>query len=198
MQTDKQNLDSLTKEELGRLFPIEIVPPNAKWAELFDKEKKIIIDALGKQTALKVEHFGSTAVTGLSAKPTIDILVEIKSTPDLKDLIIEKMKNIKYHFIWRTDFGPPYMMFVKGYTSSGTKGQTYHIHIVPKDHTLWDAIYFRDYLKQHTETAKEYEKLKYQLASKYKNDREAYTTAKTEFIIRVTELAKKEKIHSHI
>ena len=187
-------MDDFTKEELGRLFPIVIVPPNDKWADLFDKEKSIIVGTLGEQIALRVEHFGSTAVPHLAAKPTIDILVEIPSTSEVKDLITEKMTSAEYHFIWRTDCEPHYMMFVKGYSPDGIKEQTYHIHMAPKDHQLWDRLYFRDYLKHHPETAKEYEKLKYQLAEIHKYDREDYTNAKTEFITRVTELAKNESI----
>jgi GrpB-like predicted nucleotidyltransferase (UPF0157 family) len=192
MQTGKQNMNDLTKQELGQLFPIVIFPPNDNWADLFVKEKKIIIDTLGWHIALKVEHFGSTAVQNLAAKPTIDILVEIPSTEDFKSFVVEKTKSLDYHFIWRTDCGQPYMMFAKGYSPNGIKEQTYHIHMAPKGHPLWDRLYFRDYLKQHPEAAKKYEKLKYQLAEKYKYDREDYTNAKTEFITKVTELAKNE------
>lgn len=192
MQTGKQNLDKLTKQELGKLFPIVIVPPDKNWSNLFEKEKKVIIDTLGSHVALKVEHFGSTAVPNLAAKPTIDILVEIPSTEEFKNYIVDKMNSIDYHFIWRTDCGMPYMMFVKGYSINGIIEQTYHIHMAPKDHQLWDRLYFRDYLKQHPEIAKNYEELKYQLAAKHKYDREDYTNAKTEFITKVTELAKKE------
>jgi GrpB-like predicted nucleotidyltransferase (UPF0157 family) len=192
MQTGKHNMDNLTKQELGKLFPIVIVPPNSNWVNLFEKEKKIIIDTLGEHIALKVEHFGSTSVPNLAAKPTIDILVEIPSTDDFKNFVVDKMKNIDYHFIWRTDCGQPYMMFVKGYSSNGIIEQTYHIHMAPKSHPLWDRLYFRDYLKQHPEIAKNYEEIKYQLAEKHKYDREDYTTAKTEFITKVTEIAKNE------
>jgi len=192
MKSGKPTLDNLSKQELGQLFPIVIVPPNSNWANLFNKEKRIIIDTLGGHIALKVEHFGSTAVPNLAAKPTIDILVEIPSTEDLQSFITEKMKGKGYHFIWRTDCGQPYMMFVKGYSPNGVNKQTYHIHMAPKIHPLWDRLYFRDYLRQHPEIAKNYEELKYKLAVKYKYDREDYTNAKTDFITKVTEIAKKE------
>lgn len=192
MNTGKHNMDDLTKQELGQLFPIVIVPPNDNWVDLYVKERKIIIDTLGGHIALKVEHFGSTAVPNLAAKPTIDILVEIPSTEDFKKFIVDKMEGIDYYFIWRTDCGQPYMMFVKGYSLNGIKEQTYHIHMAPKGHPLWDRLYFRDYLKQHPETAKKYQELKYRLAEKYKYDREEYTNAKSEFIKKVTELAKFE------
>ncbi len=180
----------MTKEEIGLLFPIEILPSDEKWLELFENEKILLAETLSNKVALRIEHFGSTAIPGLAAKPTIDILMEIDSTEKQKAFMIEKMKTIRYDFIWRTDTPPPYMMFAKGYRADGKKEQTYHIHAAPKDHPLWDRLYFRDYLKQNHEVAKEYEQLKIKLATKHKYDREDYTNAKTEFVTRITELAK--------
>jgi GrpB-like predicted nucleotidyltransferase (UPF0157 family) len=62
------------------------------------------------------------------------------------------------------------------------------------DHTIpdfWDNVFFRDYLIAHPDVAKEYEALKIRLASAFPNDRIAYTKAKTEFIVQVTERAKR-------
>jgi GrpB-like predicted nucleotidyltransferase (UPF0157 family) len=186
-----RKIDDLSKEELGQLFPIKIVPYNADWTIWFETEKKLLVETLGNDVVLRIEHFGSTSVRGLSAKPTIDILIEIPPlTEQLKDWIIGKMKNIGYDFIWRTDDTVPYMMFVKGYTFDGIKGQSFHIHMGEHTHSLWDRLYFRDYLRQNQKTLKEYEKLKIELAGKYKFDREGYTNAKTNFITTITKRAK--------
>lgn len=158
---EKQNIDDLTTEELGQLFPIEIVPYDKKWSELFSNEKKLIHRILGERVALRIEHFGSTAVEGLAAKPTVDILVEIPPlTDELKEIIIREMKSINYNYIWRTDEKTPYMNFVKGYTLKGFVGNVFHIHMADKLHSLWDRIYFRDYLRKNTTVAKEYENIK--------------------------------------
>ena len=188
---ENQNIDNLTTEELGHLFPIEIAPYDKNWVEIFISESKLIRDTLGDSTALKIEHFGSTAVEGLAAKPTIDILVEIpKLTEELKTQIIKRMKGIGYYYIWRTDEQPPYMNFVKGYTINGFEGNVFHIYMADKEHSLWDRICFRDYLRKNTNVVKEYEKLKIELAEKYKFNREDYTNAKTDFVKRHTEIAK--------
>lgn len=189
-----KKIEHLSKEELGSLFPVKIVPYNPEWIIRFRKEKKLLIETLGKEAALRIEHFGSTSVPGLASKPTIDILIEIPPlTEQLKEWIIKKMKSIGYDFIWRTDDAIPYMMFAKGYTSEGMKEQSFHVHMGEHTHSLWDRIYFRDYLRQNPDALKEYENLKFKLADKYKFDREGYTNAKKEFITRVTELAKKVK-----
>ena len=190
---NEKKLEELTPEELGKLFPIQIVPYDKNWVNIFNSESKLIKDTLGDNIALKIEHFGSTAVDGISAKPTIDILIEIPFlTDNLKEMIIQKMTEIDYHFIWRTDERLPYMHFVKVYTIDGFKGDVFHIHMGDKSHPLWDRIYFRDYLRQNKKVAEEYELLKISLAEKFKYDREAYTNAKSEFVKRITEIAKNE------
>ena len=51
-------------------------------------------------------------------------------------------------------------------------------------------LYFRDYLIEHSDVAKEYEDLKLNLWKKYEHNRDAYTNAKTEFVKKYTEKAK--------
>jgi GrpB-like predicted nucleotidyltransferase (UPF0157 family) len=93
------------------------------------------------------------------------------------------------------DLNSPYMMFVKGYTLKGFKGNTFHIHMADREHLLWERIYFRDYLRANAEIAQEYVKLKIELAEKHKYNREDYTSAKTEFITRRTKIAKEKQDH---
>lgn len=184
-------LENLTPEELGKLFPIQIVPYDKNWVDIFNSESVLLKNSLGDKIAVKVEHFGSTAVEGLFAKPTIDILVEIPQlTDNLKETIIKKMTDIDYTFIWRTDEIIPYMHFVKGYRKDGFKGNVIHIHMGEKSHPLWDRICFCDYLRQNKKVAEEYESLKISLAEKYRYDREAYTNGKSKFVKRITEIAK--------
>lgn len=118
-----KDLDLLTREELGRLFPIIISEPKAKWPDLFVQEKKQIIELLGKKTAIKVEHMGSTAVPNLPAKPTIDILVEIPKGDDVHHRIKSIMTS--HGYIYMQD-QIKHLMFVKGYTPEGFKGQCFH------------------------------------------------------------------------
>lgn len=80
------------------------------------------------------------------------------------------------------------MMFMKGYTSQGFKGQVFHVHV--RYIGDWDELYFRDYLMVHPEIADEYGQLKIELQKKYEHDRDGHTNAKTDFIKRITELAR--------
>ena len=120
----KNDLNSLSAKELGKLFPVVIAEPNPEWKTIYEIEKNELIRILGRK-AIRIEHFGSTAIPNLKAKPTIDILIEISESKKVKDEIIEIMKSENYHFIPRNDCPPPYLMFVKGYTNEGIKGQAY-------------------------------------------------------------------------
>jgi GrpB-like predicted nucleotidyltransferase (UPF0157 family) len=55
----------------------------------------------------------------------------------------------------------------------------------------WDRLLFRDYLIEHPGVAREYQDLKIRLYNVHPHDRIEYTKGKTEFIERVTALAKK-------
>ena len=79
---------------------------------------------------------------------------------------------------------PPHIVFYRGYTPEGFKGQTVHIHV--RYAGDWDELYFRDYLLAHPETAAEYGVLKQKLKNDYEYDRDGYTEAKGEFIRRIT------------
>jgi len=180
----------MTEKELGKLFPIIISEPDPAWINLFQIEKIEIERALGTENIIRIEHFGSTAIPDLKAKPTIDILLEVPETFD-KDHVIKELTKITYHYIPRPENPAPHMMFAKGYTLNGFEGQAYHIHV--RHSGDWDELYFRDYLKMNPDIAKEYEELKIRLAKEYRNDREEYTEKKTDFIKRITEQAKMNK-----
>ncbi|MBN1820133.1 MAG: GrpB family protein [Prolixibacteraceae bacterium] len=180
----------MTSSELGKLFPIFLVKYDHKWSVLYQKEKRILCGLFEESEIKSIEHIGSTAIPGIKAKPIIDILVQVaEDVPDEK--IIAKIKLAGYIYIFRPENPPPHMMFVKGYTVNGFVGQAYHVHVRYKGD--WDEIFFRDYLISNPEVAKEYEILKMELAIKYKNDREAYTEAKSGFINSILENRKLEK-----
>lgn len=181
---EEKELNDMTTEELGQLFPIIISEYNSKWKEYYIEAKKQLLALFTMGEIVRVEHIGSTAIPEIKSKPTIDILLEINENTDTK-LLIKKIESLGYHYVPQHDNPPPHIMFARGYTKQGFKGQAYHIHVrYPGD---WHEIRFRDYLLENKDVAKEYEKLKLQLADKYRNDREAYTDAKTKFIVKILE-----------
>jgi GrpB-like predicted nucleotidyltransferase (UPF0157 family) len=186
----EKKLEDLTKEEIGHLFPIEISAYDKEWPELFEREKCLIIETLPEVLFSRIEHFGSTSVPGLSAKNTIDMLLEVEFEETKNEQLILFLQGIGYQFNWQNEGNEPHMVFAKGYNPSNPGQQTYHIHAGPKQHPIWDRILFRDYLIVHQEIAHAYEELKQRLAAAFKHDRVGYRIAKTTFIQEVTNKAK--------
>ena len=91
-----------------------------------------------------------------------------------------------------------YSTFGKGYRFDGTKEQIFHIHMCPKNNVMWKQIDFRDYLNKNEERAKKYERLKIELASKFKHDRGAYVLGKTAFIHETLQLISEESNISEV
>ena len=54
----------------------------------------------------------------------------------------------------------------------------------------YNHIIFRDYMNTYPEKAKEYEKIKQELAKKYPHDRKSYTNGKSAFILKMLFYAK--------
>jgi GrpB-like predicted nucleotidyltransferase (UPF0157 family)/nicotinamidase-related amidase len=183
-----KSLNDMTIAELGKLFPIIITDYSDKWADLYFSEAKMITDSFSKTEIIKIDHIGSTAIPGLKAKPTIDILMQISEQIDIQKLK-DTFKSLGYLINDHPENPAPHLTFVKGYTAQGFKGQAYHVHI--RYIGDWDEVRFRDYLLKNKEIAKEYETLKLGLADKYPNDREAYTDSKTEWIEKINNLTRK-------
>ncbi len=179
----QKKVDRVVKEK------IDIVPFSSQWINRFSKEAEFLKTKF-PTIVKRIEHFGSTAIPGVSAKPIVDMLVEVISLKEVKKKIVPVLTSLGYDYFWcpEIDKPPMYAWFIK---RDKNGNRTHHIHMVEKDSRLWERLYFRDYLREHPETAREYQKLKTNLASKYPNDREKYTKAKTEFVISVTENAKK-------
>ena len=146
-------LQEMTNEELWALFPIILSEYRAEWAKFYEQEKDTIISALGTNNMYRINHIGSTSVPGLIAKPTIDILLEIPTDADIPSLTAALI-SAGYICNTQPNNPAPHLMFMKGYTPQGFRGQAVHLHVrFPGD---WDELYFRDYLRSHPETAKTY------------------------------------------
>lgn len=183
-----KSLDNMSIGELGQLFPIIISEYSQSWPFLYEAEAKLITGSFVPSETIRIDHIGSTAIPGLKAKPTIDILWQVAKQIEIQK-IKDKFKSLGYLINNHPENPAPHLTFVKGYTTHGFKGQAYHVHI--RYQGDWNEIRFRDYLIKHKEVAEEYEILKLKLAGKYRNNREAYTESKTEWIEKINSLTRK-------
>ena len=92
------------------------------------------------------------------------------------------------YLLMNKDSSPFALDFNKGYTKNGFAKKVFHLHL--KHLGDWGELYFRDYLIDNPDIAEEYGQLKLALCPKYKNDRDSYTKAKTDFITLHTRKAK--------
>ena len=173
----------MTLEELWQLFPIILTPHQPRWKDWAKIEIEELSAILSEYVPI-INHIGSTAIPGIQAKPIIDILVEIAPDADWQR-VRAMMEDVGYICM---SVSENRMSFNKGYTPDGYAEKVFHIHF----HVIGDndEIQFRDYLKSHPEVACDYEKLKLRLLPKYRNDRDGYTDAKTEFVRNIVRLAK--------
>ena len=149
-----------------------------KWPSL---EIKKLRQILSSEHIIDIQHVGSTAIPGMSAKPIIDIQIAVDSLLAIHQLAIEILTTHGYVY-WDKNPDRERMFFAKGMPPFGEK-RTHHVHIVEPSSQHWqEKILFRDYLIAHPETAREYENLKKKLARLYAHDREQYTESKTKFI----------------
>lgn len=181
-------LSEMSNEELWALFPVILSPYNPKWPEYYREEEASIKEAVG-EALFRISHVGGTSVPGLTAKPTVDIFLEVCSDKD-PDWLIETIQNLGYICTPQPNNPAPHLMFTKGYTPKGFAEKVVHLHIrYPGD---WDEFYFRDYLCEYDAARQEYSALKTGLQKRFVHDRDAYTDAKGDFVKRITAAARKQ------
>lgn len=182
----RKELSEMSLKELWDLFPIFLVEHNDNWNKYYEEIETFLMSTLQNHTYKRISHIGSTAIKGIWAKNIVDILIEIPSASSI-EAIAKKVEQNGFIRMFTED---KRISLNKGYTKEGFSDKVYHLHL--RYYGDNDELYFRDYLNDHPEVAKEYEILKFQLWKKYEHNRDEYTNAKSEFIRKWTLEAHKE------
>ena len=169
--------------------PITIAPYDPNWSALFHALAGPLHANLG-DTALRIDHIGSTAIPGLAARPIIDIQTCVAAFDplDAYRLPLEGQSYVYRHQ------NPE---LTKRYFRESPGERRTHIH-VRQTGTFSEQfpLLFRDYLRCHPDRADEYAALKQQLAARCRDDRHAYTEAKADFIWATIRLADRWAQHT--
>lgn len=169
--------------------PIILEPYSPAWPLLFEEEKTSLLQVIGAWV-VEIEHIGSTAIAGLSAKPVIDILIGVRSLSDADEHCIEKIKALGYTYRQEFEKQIPERRFFQ--KSRRDASRIAHIHLVEFGSEIWKRhLLFRDYLRSHPDVSAQYEALKRALASQF-SDTNEYANAKTPFISQTLAAAQKE------
>lgn len=186
LSVDGEGILKMTLEELWELFPIILTEHKSEWSNYYSEMEAVLKEALRDRRIVGISHIGSTAINGIWAKPIVDILVEIARDENMQ-AVAEQIEACGF---LRMSEEKGRLSFNKGYTENGFGEKVYHLHLRFAGDN--DECYFRDYMNEHPQLAKEYEKLKLGLWKRFAHDRDGYTNAKTDFIKKYTAEAKKQ------
>lgn len=171
---------------------VEVVPHDPTWKDAFETEAKQVEAALG-DNVIAVHHIGSTSITGIYAKPIIDLLVEVQYILQVNDQE-PSMQRIGYESMG--EYGIPGRRYFRKNNTAGIR--THHVHVF---RTASDQVIrhlaFRDYMLAHPTAAQVYSDLKRRLAKKYPTDIESYMDGKDEFIQETDKKAAQWRLASH-
>lgn len=164
--------------------PIEVVDYDPTWPLAFADWRGRLAKALG-ESAKRIEHVGSTAVPGLPAKPVIDIQLSVADlddeatyVPQIEALGLRLRSRDRWHRFFRPAAGQPRSVHLHA-CAAGSKWE--------RDHLL-----FRDYLRAHPDARDAYAAAKRRAAEAWRDDRLAYTDAKTAIIQQIAAAAERD------
>jgi GrpB-like predicted nucleotidyltransferase (UPF0157 family) len=185
---------------------VEVVKHSPYWKLEYKKEEQRILKSLKlAKITRKIAHIGSTSVSGLSAKPTIDILLGLSAETDLDDCI-SMFKKLGYIYISKYNDMTPFRRFFIKISASNLLQKfalkevgendnmplpkifkrDFHIHVVYENTLFYEKhIAFRNHLRSHEADRIAYENLKLHLSQLDWQDGNDYAQAKSGFITNV-------------
>jgi GrpB-like predicted nucleotidyltransferase (UPF0157 family) len=167
-------------ESLNEAIFQEVVlqPHDPTWATAFASERHRLLSLFPAQR-VDVEHIGSTAVPGLLSKPVVDMLAGVRSMTEA-NAIVQPLCRAGY--TTSAEFNAT-LLDSRWLMRWADGRRTHHLHIAVHGSDFWSTrLRFRDALRANAALARRYSQLKSTLAVTYRGDREAYTSAKSEFI----------------
>ncbi len=147
------------------------------WPAAFEEEKVRLENALGP-VVKGIEHYGSTAVPGLCAKPILDVMVGVlplsewqKCKPALEDLGYDYAEGAGV---------PEHYIFGRGRDRSE---RTHLVHVVEYEGASWrGSLVFRDALRRDASLRESYALEKRRAAASASGNRAGYNLQKGTFI----------------
>ena len=170
--------DALRAVTIGELTilggPVTLADYDPAWPALFEREATRIRSILGDQVR-RLEHVGSTSVSGLAAKPIIDLLLALADSSD-EAAYVAPMEAAGYvlrirepeWFEHRLFRGPDTAVNVHVFTDGSPE--------------IVRMLAFRDWLRSHDDERRLYEQTKRELAARDWKYVQHYADAKSEVV----------------
>jgi GrpB-like predicted nucleotidyltransferase (UPF0157 family) len=162
---------------------VELVPYSDDWPRAFNTIAPIIA-ACFDPPPLLLDHIGSSAVPGLPAKPILDIIVLVA---DMGEVALALAALERAGFEFRPEVSSAHRKFLRKLDLAGQR--THHLHIHDNANEVHRHVMFRDCLRNAPEVRAAYLAHKEDLATRFREDRGAYSRGKSDFIDQVIRAA---------
>lgn len=165
-------------------MPIAIVDYDPGWPAAFEAARAALLAAVGG-ALVDLEHIGSTAVPGLAAKPTVDLMAGVAALSDA-ERCIAPLAALGWAYVPAYEAQLPERRYFRK--------PGFHLHVVEAHGPFWERhLLFRDYLRAHPKQALHYQQLKRVLAARCGDDLAAYAAGKRGFVAVIEDLARQER-----
>ncbi|RNB88680.1 GrpB family protein [Brevibacillus nitrificans] len=142
-----------------------------RWKSLFRGVATRLRESLG-DSAVRIDHVGSTSVAGLAAKPIIDIQISVRNVDDISTYQ-QKIENVG--FVLREE-NPDR---TKRYFREIPGNRRTHIHVREAgSYSEQVTLLFRDFLRAHPADCLRYAQEKHRLMELYRAERPKYVEGK--------------------
>ena len=157
-----------------RTAKVVVLPYDEGWKKAFEDIKAELLATLG-DCIEGIEHVGSTAVEGMSAKPCIDVDVVI-ADDTVFDTVVRRLNAIGYSH--EGDLG------IKGREAFCYSDKPHllkhHLYVCPQSSAeLHRHITFRDFLRENPDAVRAYSAVKEEAARLYPGDMDGYIAYKS-------------------
>lgn len=173
-------MDVKRPADFARSRPVDIIPFQRRWHHEFLELGNRLRNIVG-QTAIRIDHIGSTSVLNLPAKDIIDIQITVADLHDTAQFL-ERMRlsGFRERGDLRSDelTGYPELppeQLQKRYFREPQGDRRAHIHIRQQDNVNQQyALLFRDYLRANCPARESYALIKQRLAGLFPDQIEGY------------------------
>ena len=166
---------------------VEVVPYDGSWPSRFEAERAGLLAAVG-DLFVSVEHIGSTAVPGLVAKPTIDVLAVADDLGAVLDRL-DALAAAGFEYRPRSFADDDRHLFFRKVRDGK---RLCHLHVVHSSSPeVDDYRLFREYMRTNPDAAQRYAGLKLELAARFAGRRQSYVDAKEREVDRLMEDARR-------
>ena len=161
---------------------VEVRPFDEQWGSMFEEESRKLYEIFGDEI-IDIHHIGSTSVSGLQAKPIIDMMPVVRDIHRMNDYNTA-MISIGYESKGENGIAG------RRYFQKGGDHRTHHVHMYAWGNPeIKRHLTFRDYLRAYPDVAQEYGDLKVILSQRFPYDIESYIKGKELLVSEINQKA---------